>query len=108
MWYDLNKTLSHNAFINIVIGSRGTGKTYALKNKALNNYLKKGEQFIYLRRYKEESKRIRNSLFADLNRDTGYNVEYSPRENAYTLDNNVKEMTMAFCEQYTNSKNRAK
>ena len=25
-----------------------------------------------------------------------------------TLDNNVKEMTMAFCEQYTNSKNRAK
>lgn len=28
MYYDYNKILSYNAFLNILIGERGVGKTY--------------------------------------------------------------------------------
>ena len=95
MWYNLSNTLSHNAFLNMVIGPRGTGKTYALKNHALNNYIKRQEQFIYLRRYKEETKRVRNLLFSDICRDTGYDISYSPRDNGYTLDGELIGYSMS-------------
>lgn len=54
MWYDVNRTLSHNCLFNFVVGPRGTGKTYSCKRRAIRNFLRKGEQFIYLRRYETE------------------------------------------------------
>lgn len=54
MWYDVNKTLSYNCLFNFVVGARGVGKTYALKRRAIKNWIKKGEQFVYLRRYDTE------------------------------------------------------
>lgn len=56
MWYDVDKTLSHNCLLNFVVGPRGVGKTYSAKNRVIKNYLKKGEQFVYLRRYDTEIK----------------------------------------------------
>ena len=53
-FYSYDKILSYNAMINIVIGERGVGKTYGAKVFALNRFLKKGEQFVYIRRYKSE------------------------------------------------------
>lgn len=66
MWYDVNKTLTHNAMINIIIGPRGFGKTYGLKKKAVQNFIKDGSQFIYLRRYDSELKLVKDNLFDDL------------------------------------------
>lgn len=54
MWYDINKTLSHNCLLNFVVGPRGVGKTYSFKRRVIKNFLEKGEQFVYLRRYKTE------------------------------------------------------
>lgn len=66
MWYDGNKTLTHNCLFNIIIGNRGCGKTHWGKDKALKNFLRKGEQFVYLRRYDSELELVKDSLFNDM------------------------------------------
>lgn len=45
------------------MGARGVGKTYACKKEGIANYLRTGKQFIYLRRYKEEIKPLKNGKF---------------------------------------------
>lgn len=47
---------SYQALLNYVVGMRSCGKTYGSKAWALNRFIKKGEQFVYLRRYHEELK----------------------------------------------------
>lgn len=93
MWYDPDHTLTHNALINMVIGPRGGGKTFGLKNKAVQNWVKKRKQFIYLRRYDTELQLVKENLFADLNREKGYEVQY--QEGAYMLDGSVIGWPMA-------------
>lgn len=65
MWYDVNKTLSHNCLLNFIVGPRGVGKTYSAKNRVIRNFLKKGEQFVYLRRYDTELKPSNMEKFWD-------------------------------------------
>lgn len=65
MWYDVNKTLSHNCLLNFVVGPRGVGKTYSAKNRVIKNFIKKGEQFVYLRRYDTELKPSNMEKFFD-------------------------------------------
>lgn len=65
MWYDGNKTLTHNCLFNFIIGNRGGGKTYWSKSWAVRDFLKTGSQFIYVRRYKAELKKNKQ-FFNDL------------------------------------------
>jgi hypothetical protein len=58
LYYDPNKMLSFNRILNCVIGARGIGKSYGLKKYVVNRFIKTGKQFIYLRRYKDELKKI--------------------------------------------------
>lgn len=76
MYYDLTKILSYNAFLNFLIGERGVGKTYSTSKFVTKQFIKKGEQFAYIRRYKTELKKavpkffdslIKNSEFPDHN-----------------------------------------
>lgn len=61
-WYDPTKIKSYNKFLNFIIGGRGIGKTYGFKKDAINHFKKKGKQFIYLRRYKTDLKKIQTFL----------------------------------------------
>ena len=54
IFYDLSKVLSYNAFLNIIIGERGVGKTYSSKKYVINRWLKKRKQFVYIRRYETD------------------------------------------------------
>lgn len=63
MYYDLNNILTYNALINIIIGERGVGKTYGCKKFCIKDYLKNGNQFVYLRRYATELKESANGFF---------------------------------------------
>lgn len=54
MFYDYQKVLSYNAFLNILIGERGVGKTYGITKFVINRFIKTGERFVYVRRYKPE------------------------------------------------------
>lgn len=65
-WYDPNKTLTHNALFNLVIGNRSCGKSYGLKKRVIKNFKEKGQQFIYLRRYKDELDKSKESYFDDV------------------------------------------
>ena len=40
MYYDLTKVLSYNAFLNFIIGERGTGKTYSVSKFVTKNTIK--------------------------------------------------------------------
>ena len=65
-FYNYSKILSFNGTYNLLIGNRGQGKTYGAKKKAIKDGIKKGDQFIYLRRYKGELATARNTFFADI------------------------------------------
>ena len=54
IYYNINNTITFDALYNFIIGERGCGKTYSSKKFAINRFLKTGEQFVYLRRYKTE------------------------------------------------------
>ena len=54
MYYNGGQALSHNALFTFIIGNRGCGKTYWFRKWVINDFIKNGNQFIYLRRYKEE------------------------------------------------------
>lgn len=65
LWYSPNKLFSYDRILNFTIGARGIGKTYGMKKHVVNRFLKYGEQFIYLRRYKPELRKIQN-FFNDI------------------------------------------
>lgn len=54
MYYNFDKLFSYNFLIAFVIGERGVGKSYGSKKAMLRKFIKTGEQFIYIRRYKTE------------------------------------------------------
>lgn len=87
MWYDCNKTLTHNALVNIIIGPRGYGKTYALKKRAIQNFINKGQQFVYLRRYQAELDLVKEGLFNDIIVNNEFNGDIQFKEDCYFFDN---------------------
>lgn len=64
-YYSFSNVLSYGGVFNMVMGARGLGKTYGAKKIVIKNAINKGQQFIYLRRYKTELKG-RASFFADI------------------------------------------
>lgn len=64
-YYNFDRICSYDAPYSFILGARGLGKTYGAKKRVILNAIRKGEQFIYLRRYKTEIKG-RASFFADI------------------------------------------
>ena len=64
-YYNYDKALSYNALFNFILTTRGLGKTYGAKLKVIKKFLKTGEQFIYIRRYKDELSTI-DTFFNDI------------------------------------------
>ena len=68
LYYDPNPLLSYNRILNFLIGARGIGKSYGFKKFPINRFLKNDEQFIYVRRYKTELKKVGN-YFDDIKQE---------------------------------------
>ena len=66
MFWSARKTLTHNALINLIVGNRGGGKSYGAKEWGIDNFIKKREQFGYIRRYKEDLKDPMKKFFDDI------------------------------------------
>jgi Podovirus DNA encapsidation protein (Gp16). len=64
-YYNFDSVYSYNAVLNFICGARGLGKTYGAKDKVIKKFLRKGEQFIYLRRFKTELRGAR-AFFDDI------------------------------------------
>lgn len=81
IYYNCNKCYSYNYFMNIIVGGRGIGKTTTFLIKALQN-VAKGNEFIYLRRYKPELQEFvdKDKLGAIVD-----NVAYKGGKDGYTF-----------------------
>lgn len=66
IFWDINRTLTHNALFYVIVGNRGGGKSYGFKKRAIDNFIKKKEQFGYIRRYKEDLKKPMEQFFTDI------------------------------------------
>lgn len=66
MFWNPKRTLTHNCLINIILGNRGGGKSFGFKELAIDNFIKRREQFGYIRRYKEDLKQPMIQFFKDI------------------------------------------
>lgn len=66
MFWNPRETLTHNALLNLIVGNRGGGKSFGGKEWSIDNFIKKKEQFGYLRRYKDELKKPMEQFFEDI------------------------------------------
>lgn len=70
LYWDIAKPLSYNCLFNFIVGMRGVGKTYGWKKWAIKEFLKTGDEFIYVRRYKTEvSQKNLRTFFADVSEE---------------------------------------
>ena len=76
-YWNSKNAIESKAQYKIIIGERGTGKSYNIKSYALKRFLSNSEEFIYLRRQKEDIKPSQvESYFSDLNIDKITNGVY--------------------------------
>lgn len=61
-YWDINNVLSYNAFMNVSMAGRGIGKTWQVLLWSLYHKKNTGKEFIYLRRYKSETKTLKTLL----------------------------------------------
>lgn len=54
IYYNGQTLLSKNALINFIVGERGNGKTYFFKKWCVKDFLRNGNEFVWLRRYDTE------------------------------------------------------
>ena len=84
IYLDFNKPLSYNALLTYIITERGLGKSYGAKKFVAKRFIKKGSQFVYLRRYKTELKEAMtkngNPIFFD-------NIKNDPDLKGHKLSN---------------------
>lgn len=71
IYYNVRPVLSRNAFINLIIGGRGTGKTFNCKKFCIEDYIKHKRQFFYVRRYNTEVDLALTGFFEQLQHE-GY------------------------------------
>ena len=90
MFFSPAKALSYNALFNFVIGERGVGKTTGVLKFFVNDFLKNGHQFVYIRRYVDDLSEADRSLFDNLKamqcfpEDTVFEVKKKKVVNKYT------------------------
>lgn len=54
MYWDISRALERGCLFNFIVGARGGGKTYGTKQLGIDNFLRDGSQWAYVRRYKAE------------------------------------------------------
>lgn len=65
-YYNFDRLFSYQCVYNFLVGARGIGKSYGAKLRAMRRAIKTGDQFIYLRRYKEELSTAKQTFLADI------------------------------------------
>ena len=78
-YYDWDATFSRQTGSQgefcIVAGGKGIGKTFGLRLKCINEYLKKGYRFVEISRTKEERSQVEDGYFDKLQHD-GFFIDY--------------------------------
>lgn len=78
IYYSSDELFSRQSKINFIMGERGNGKSFDAKKRMINNFLKKGEQSVYIRRRKTDIEEMKDHFFDDIAEfypDTEFKVE---------------------------------
>ena len=93
---DLIPLLSRRTPINIIVGSRGTGKSTGVAIMCLIDYLKNGYEFLYVRRRKDDIQMTAPGFFKNaidiINRNTEYKIDRFRYYNGEYQIGSVKEI----------------
>lgn len=90
MYYNYNKVISYNALLNILIGSRGVGKTFGASELVVKDFIKNGNEFVYLRRYKTELSKSMSKFFkALINENKFPDDKLDVKGNTFYINDNV-------------------
>ena len=65
-YYNATRAMSYGTPFIFSLGNRSIGKTFDWTSRCINNFLHKGEKFIYMRRYDEDLKRTAPSFFGNV------------------------------------------
>ena len=77
IYYDLSNIQGYDKLVNIIVGARGIGKTYGLKKRALTRYKDNAEQFIYMKRTKDDILETISKFYDDIEDEfEGYTFKF--------------------------------
>mgnify|MGYP000015293470 FL=1 len=87
-YYKLNRVLSFNAFLNILIGERGVGKTFSVSDFCTSDFINKNNRFAYIRRFKSELNETKTEFFEKIkNQDKYKDKNFKVNGNLFEIDN---------------------
>lgn len=89
MYFDVNRIMSRQRLFNFVLGARGCGKTYGCKKHVIRNFLKKREQFVYIRRYDTELPAAEIANFFDDVYQEFPDHDYKANKGVFRIDNQI-------------------
>lgn len=69
---NFDKILPYGALLNFIISERGVGKTYSATKFVTEQFLKKGDEFAYIRRYKNELSSAVPNFFSALQQNNEF------------------------------------
>ena len=95
MYYDLSKILSYNALLNFLIGERGVGKTFGATEFVTRQFINKGEEFCYIRRYKTELSSSVKTFFNAIQKENKFpNHQLEVKGSKFFIDEKVAGYSM--------------
>lgn len=68
-WFTPYELMTYNCIYNFVVGDRGGGKSFGTLEYCVKQFLKRGSEFIYLRRYEKELAESLPTLFDALKKE---------------------------------------
>ena len=86
-YYNFDRINSYNACFNFILTNRGYGKSYGAKERVIKRFKKYGEQFVYVRRYKTELKKL--SMFFDDIKEKFPNDKFAVIGNKFYMNKKV-------------------
>lgn len=90
IFIDFNSILSYCCLLNIIITERGVGKTYGATKFVIDDFLKKSNEFAYIRRYKNEISEAVPNFFSAINQNNEFpNNNLSTKGKKFYIDNKI-------------------
>lgn len=79
-FYDINRLLTYNAKINLIVGGRNIGKTFSVRKHLIEDFLKNNKCFCNFSRYNTQKKAVSTGFFEKLQQE-GYFLDYKFKQN---------------------------
>ena len=95
IFYNYDRVISYNAFLNFLIGERGVGKTFGASEFVTRQFIKKGDEFVYLKRYKTDLEKGLKKFFSALIKENKFpNNKLEVKGKTFYIDEKIAGYSM--------------